>query len=234
MALLPEARMVLDASGTWKLFVLTGYEPREWPVHGFNRAEPVPTVPERVAALAALGYAARDGAEWKWDATTPAATVRQDPRPPCGPSPRWGTRGGGVVNAVQIRSAEKALSVGTWLIVGGAMLFSILTVTPLMERHSPKGWDGQPILPLVVDAAVVIVVRLDSVLAALGGHGGRWPIALRWMTGAMTLALNVADSALKKDLVGAAVHAVAPLLLIVAAETGLAYRRAITRRPGGP
>ncbi|MFI6552067.1 DUF6303 family protein [Streptomyces griseus] len=70
MALLPEARMVLDASGTWKLFVLTGYEPREWPVHGFNRAEPVPTAPERVAVLAALGYAARDGAEWKWDATT--------------------------------------------------------------------------------------------------------------------------------------------------------------------
>ncbi|QWQ42161.1 DUF2637 domain-containing protein [Streptomyces sp. YPW6] len=133
------------------------------------------------------------------------------------------------MNAVQIRSAERALSVGTWLIVGGAMLFSILTVTPLMERHSPQGWEWTaPILPLVVDAAVVIVVRLDSVLAALGGHGGRWPIALRWMTGAMTLALNVADSALKKDLVGAAVHAVAPLLLIVTAETGLAYRRAIT------
>ncbi|MFJ2008830.1 DUF2637 domain-containing protein [Streptomyces globisporus] len=133
------------------------------------------------------------------------------------------------MNSVQIRSAERALSVGTWLIVGGAMLFSILTVTPLMERHSPKGWEWTaPILPLVVDAAVVIVVRLDAVLAALGGHGGRWPIALRWMTGAMTLALNVADSALKKDLVGAAVHAVAPLLLIVTAETGLAYRRAIT------
>ncbi|MFH8362478.1 DUF2637 domain-containing protein [Streptomyces anulatus] len=133
------------------------------------------------------------------------------------------------MNAVQIRSAERALSVGTWLIVGGAMLFSILTVTPLMERHSPKGWEWTaPILPLVVDAAVVIVVRLDAVLAGMGGHGGRWPIALRWMTGAMTLALNVADSALKKDLVGAAVHAVAPLLLIVTAETGLAYRRAIT------
>ncbi|MFJ6362557.1 DUF2637 domain-containing protein [Streptomyces globisporus] len=133
------------------------------------------------------------------------------------------------MNAVQIRSAEKALSVGTWLIVGGAMLFSILTVTPLMERHSPKGWEWTaPILPLVVDAAVVIVVRLDAVLAGMGGHGGRWPIALRWMTGGMTLALNVADSALKKDLVGAAVHAVAPLLLIVTAETGLAYRRAIT------
>ncbi|MBK3558113.1 DUF2637 domain-containing protein [Streptomyces sp. MBT56] len=133
------------------------------------------------------------------------------------------------MNSVQIRSAERALSVGTWLIVGGAMLFSILTVTPLMERHSPKGWEWTaPILPLVVDAAVVIVVRLDSVLAALGGDGGRWPIALRWMTGCMTLALNIADSALKKDLVGVAVHSVAPLLLIVTAETGLAYRRAIT------
>ncbi|GGY11502.1 DUF2637 domain-containing protein [Streptomyces anandii] len=133
------------------------------------------------------------------------------------------------MNGVQIRSAERALSVGTWLIVCGAMLYSILTVTPLMAAHTPRAWHWTaPILPLVVDAAVVIVVRLDSVLARLGGHGGRWPVALRWMTGAMTLALNTADSALKKDLVGVAVHAVAPLLLIVTAETGLAYRRAIT------
>ncbi|MFG2130666.1 DUF2637 domain-containing protein [Streptomyces sp. NPDC048751] len=133
------------------------------------------------------------------------------------------------MNDVQIRSAERALSVGTWLIVSGAMLFSVLTVTPLMSAHTPAKWEWTaPILPLVVDAAVVIVVRLDSVLARLGGHGGRWPIALRWMTGAMTLALNIADSALAKDLVGVAVHAVAPLLLIVTAETGLAYRRAIT------
>ncbi|MER7664859.1 DUF2637 domain-containing protein [Streptomyces sp. NPDC096193] len=133
------------------------------------------------------------------------------------------------MNSVQIRSAERALSVGTWLIVAGAMLYSILTVTPLMAAHTPDDWDWTaPILPLVVDAAVVIVVRLDSVLARLGGDGGRWPVVLRWMTGCMTLALNVTDSALRKDLVGVAVHAVAPLLLIVTAETGLAYRRAIT------
>ncbi|WP_037573525.1 hypothetical protein [Phaeacidiphilus oryzae] len=133
------------------------------------------------------------------------------------------------MNGVQIRSAERALSVGTWLIVSGAMLYSILTVTPLMASHSPHRWAWTaPILPLVVDAAVVIVVRMDSVLARLGGRGGRWPVALRWMTGAMTLALNTADSALRRDLVGVAVHAVAPLLLIVTAETGLAYRRAIT------
>ncbi|WP_333740849.1 DUF2637 domain-containing protein [Streptomyces sp. IBSBF 2806] len=133
------------------------------------------------------------------------------------------------MNAVQIRSAERALSVGMWMIVCGAMLYSILTVTPLMAAHTPAKWAWTaPILPLVVDAAVVIVVRLDSVLARLGGHGGRWPVALRWMTGTMTLALNTADSALRKDLVGVAVHSVAPLLLIVTAETGLAYRRAIT------
>ncbi|BAU84726.1 igA protease [Streptomyces laurentii] len=133
------------------------------------------------------------------------------------------------MNSVQIRSAERALSVGTWLIVCGAMLYSVLTVTPLMRDHTADGWKWTaPILPIVVDAAVVIVVRLDSTLARIGGHGGRWSVVLRWMTGAMTLALNVADSALAKDLVGVAVHAVAPLLLIVTAETSLAYRRAIT------
>ncbi|MFJ4552790.1 DUF2637 domain-containing protein [Streptomyces sp. NPDC088817] len=132
------------------------------------------------------------------------------------------------MNAAHIRSAERALSVGTWLIVAGAVLYSVLTVTPLAAAHTPAKWSWTaPILPLVVDAAVVIVVRLDAVLARLGGHGGRWPVVLRWMTGCMTLALNVADSALKNDLVGVAVHAVAPLLLIVTAETGLAYRRAI-------
>ncbi|UQX04954.1 DUF2637 domain-containing protein [Streptomyces sp. RerS4] len=115
-----------------------------------------------------------------------------------------------------------------WSIVSGAMLFSVLTVTPLMTAHTPDDWAWTaPILPLVVDSAVVIVVRLDSVLARLGGRGGPWPVALRWMTGAMTLLLNVGASALVGDLVGVAVHSVAPLLLIVTAEAGLAYRRAL-------
>ncbi|MGX2996368.1 DUF2637 domain-containing protein [Streptomyces sp. JNUCC 64] len=132
------------------------------------------------------------------------------------------------MNTAQIRSAERALSVGTWMIVGGAMLYSVLTVTPLMAAHTADEWDWTaPILPVVVDAAVVIVVKLDDVLARLGADGGRWPVVLRWMTGLMTLALNIADSALKGDLVGVAVHAVAPMLLIVTAETSLSYRRAI-------
>ncbi|MEU8778586.1 DUF2637 domain-containing protein [Streptomyces sp. NPDC048606] len=115
-----------------------------------------------------------------------------------------------------------------WAIVSGAMLFSVLTVTPLMTAHTHEDWRWTaPILPIVVDSAVVIVVRLDSVLARLGGRGGPWPVALRWMTGAMTLLLNIGASALVGDLVGVAVHSVAPLLLIVTAEAGLAYRRAL-------
>ncbi|MFD7085373.1 DUF2637 domain-containing protein [Streptomyces sp. NPDC059918] len=132
------------------------------------------------------------------------------------------------MNDVHVGSAERALAVGTWLIVGGAMLYSVLTVTPLMAAHTAVEWRWTaPILPLVVDAAVVIVVRLDSVLARLGGSGGAWPVGLRWMTGAMTLALNIGASALAGDMVGVAIHSVAPLLLIVTAEAGLAYRRAI-------
>jgi hypothetical protein len=128
-----------------------------------------------------------------------------------------------------VRRAERTLSLGTWTITAGAVLYSVLTVTPLMLGHTPKGWHWTaPILPLVVDAAVVIVVRMDSTLSRLGGDGGRWPVVLRWMTSVMTVLLNVGLSALDRDAVGVAVHAVAPLLLIVTAEASLAYRRAIT------
>ncbi|WEO97847.1 DUF2637 domain-containing protein [Streptomyces sp. FXJ1.172] len=130
----------------------------------------------------------------------------------------------------QVQSAEKTLAAGTWAITAGAVLFSVLTVTPLVERVTPADWAWTaPILPLVVDAAVVIVVRLDATVARLGGQSGAWPAVLRWMTGLMTLLLNTGDSVLKRDLVGGAVHSVAPLLLIVTAEAGLAYRRAIGR-----
>lgn len=128
----------------------------------------------------------------------------------------------------QIQSAERALSAGTWGITAGAVLFSVLTVTPLVERVTPPGWAWTaPILPLVVDTAVVIVVRLDSVVSRLRTDAGRWPALLRWLTGLMTLLLNVGDSALKGDTTGMAVHAVAPLLLIVTAEAARSYRAAI-------
>ncbi|MEU3221207.1 DUF2637 domain-containing protein [Streptomyces sp. NPDC006971] len=130
----------------------------------------------------------------------------------------------------QIKAADRALSAGTWGITAGAVLFSVLTVTPLVERVTPDGWGWTaPILPLVVDTAVVIVVRLDATVDRLRTKAGRWPAALRWLTGLMTLLLNVGDSALKSDWVGVAVHSVAPLLLIVTAEAARSYRAAIGR-----
>ncbi|GGJ14458.1 DUF2637 domain-containing protein [Streptomyces brasiliensis] len=128
----------------------------------------------------------------------------------------------------QVQSAERTLSIGTWAITAGAVLYSVLTVTPLVQEVTPDAWDWTgPILPIVVDSAVVIVIRLDSVVSRLGMRAGAWPALLRWMTGLMTLLLNIGNSALSGDLVGVAVHAVAPLLLIVTAEAGLAYRRAL-------
>ncbi|WP_307821662.1 DUF2637 domain-containing protein [Streptomyces coffeae] len=103
-------------------------------------------------------------------------------------------------------------------------------MTPLVVRVTPAGWEPTaPLLPLVVDAAVIVSVRLDATVARLGERGGGWATLLRWMTGLMTLLLNVGDSALKGDLVGVGVHAVIPLILIVIADAGLAWRRAIGR-----
>ncbi|QDA09659.1 hypothetical protein CTZ40_18910 [Streptomyces rimosus] len=129
------------------------------------------------------------------------------------------------------------MTIGSWTITIGAIVYSVLTVTPLMAGHTAPGWVWTaPILPLVVDSAVVIVVRLDAALARLHAQAARdgatprrsvWPFLLRWLTGLMTLVLNVGDSALRGDLVGVGVHIPAPLLLIVNAEAALAYRRAI-------
>lgn len=132
------------------------------------------------------------------------------------------------LDPAQIQASERVLAAGTWMITSGAVLFSVLTVTPLVEQVTPTGWEWTaPILPLVVDTAVVIVVRLEAVVARLGRVSGRWPAVLRWMTGLMTLLLNVGNSALNGDTVGVAVHSVAPLLLIVTAEAARSYRRTI-------
>ncbi|MFI8258901.1 DUF2637 domain-containing protein, partial [Streptomyces filamentosus] len=128
----------------------------------------------------------------------------------------------------QVDQAEKILRL-VWLIVFGAVAFSVLTVTPLVQRVTPDEWDWTAwLLPVVVDAAVVIVVRVDAIVARLDGRPGGWPAFLRWLTGGMTLLLNVGDSMLKGDWVGVGVHAVAPVLLIVTAEAALGWRRAIT------
>jgi hypothetical protein len=126
--------------------------------------------------------------------------------------------------------AERALSRGTWGITAGAVVYSVLTVTPLVERVTPDGWGWTaPLLPLVVDAAVITSVKLDATVSRLGESTGGWATLLRWMTGLMTLGLNIGDSALNGSYTGVAVHSVIPLILIVIADAGLSWRRSITR-----
>ncbi|MEU6619111.1 hypothetical protein [Streptomyces parvus] len=127
----------------------------------------------------------------------------------------------------QIDAAEKVLRL-SWVIVFGVILFSVFTVTPLVEASTPPGWEwSAPILPLVVDVAVVISIRVDAIVARLGGSTSGWPVALRVLTGGASVALNIGFSALKGDAVGVGVHMAAPVVLIVVAEASLKWRREI-------
>ncbi|MFD0256393.1 hypothetical protein ACFVGX_36430 [Streptomyces sp. NPDC127113] len=127
----------------------------------------------------------------------------------------------------QIDQAEKVLRL-SWVIVAGVILFSVFTVTPLVERSTPEGWEwSAPILPLVVDVAVVISIRVDAIVSRLGGSTTGWPLALRVLTGGASVALNVGHSVLEGDLVGALVHTAAPAVLIVVAEASLKWRKEI-------
>lgn len=127
----------------------------------------------------------------------------------------------------QVDAAEKILRL-SWVIVFGVILFSVFTVTPLVERSTPPGWEwSAPILPLVVDVAVVISIRVDAIVARLGGSTSGWPVVLRVLTGGTSVALNIGFSALKGDLVGVGVHTAAPVTLIVVAEASLKWRREI-------
>ncbi|MDX2872016.1 DUF2637 domain-containing protein [Streptomyces scabiei] len=133
------------------------------------------------------------------------------------------------MTAAQIKSAERTLSGGTWAITAMAITFSLFTVTPLVERVTPDGWKWSAIgLSLLVDVALVIVIRMDAAVSRLGAHVKGWPAVLRWLTGIASVLLNIGDSALKGDLVGVAVHAVAPLVLVAVSEAGPKYRQAIT------
>jgi hypothetical protein len=127
----------------------------------------------------------------------------------------------------KIQQAERVLRL-IWVVAAGAILFSMLTVTPLVQRVTPPDWQWTAfILPLVVDVAVIIVVHMDTVISRLGDKPGGWASVLRWMTGLFTLGLNIGDSALDRNLVGVAIHSVAPMLLIATSEAAPRYRRSI-------
>ncbi|MEU2856721.1 helix-turn-helix domain-containing protein [Streptomyces syringium] len=131
----------------------------------------------------------------------------------------------------QIASADRLVTWGTWAIAVGAIVYSLLTGTPFVAAHTPPGWElTAPILPLVVDVAFVITLHADSVVSRHGVDAGRWPTLLRVATGAGSVYLNTWSSVLAHDWVGVATHVIAPGLLVLAAEAGPAWRRAMARK----
>ncbi|MFD0380142.1 DUF6303 family protein [Streptomyces sp. NPDC127112] len=60
------ARLTNSCFREWEIYVVTGGPAGEWPACDFRRSRPIPTLAERTAALADLGYEAADGAGWEW------------------------------------------------------------------------------------------------------------------------------------------------------------------------
>lgn len=62
--MMPTAQMS-SSGGPWRLYVaLMGAT--EWPDFRWERPAPVPTIAERRAVLASLGYEPVPGSEWSW------------------------------------------------------------------------------------------------------------------------------------------------------------------------
>lgn len=111
-----------------------------------------------------------------------------------------------------------------WVIVAGAVFYSAMTSTPLVSAHSAwrrSGWA----LGILTDAAFILSISADAVLSKHGLGGGRWAVAFRWVTGLASLFLNTWSSVAIKDWVGVAIHSIAPVILICAAEVAPVYRR---------
>jgi hypothetical protein len=102
-----------------------------------------------------------------------------------------------------------------------------MTTTPFVSAHSEWAWSGW-VLGLIVDAAFIMALSAESTLAKYGVTKlGKWPVAFRWLTGLSSVFLNVWLSVSARDWVGVAVHLIAPALVMLLAEVGPVYMKAL-------
>ncbi|WP_329306951.1 hypothetical protein [Streptomyces sp. NBC_01260] len=123
-----------------------------------------------------------------------------------------------------VTKTRKLVNSMLWLIVTGAVFYSLMTSTPLVSAHSQWQWSGWA-LGVLTDAAFILSISADAVLSRHGLDGGKWPTAFRWVTGLASLFLNTWSSVAERDGVGVAIHAIAPAILICASEVAPIYRR---------
>lgn len=123
-----------------------------------------------------------------------------------------------------ITRTRKVVDGMLWLIVGGAVFYSLMTSTPLVAAHSIWSWSGWA-LGALTDAAFILSISADATLSRHGKQGGRWAAAFRWVTGAASLFLNTWTSIAGGDWVGVGIHSISPVILVFAAEVAPIYRR---------
>ncbi|MFC9245102.1 DUF6303 family protein [Streptomyces sp. NPDC057136] len=58
------------AGPCWQLYVVMTGSVRDWPVHTWSTSTEVPSIDERKAALASLGFVLVNGIEWEWTEDT--------------------------------------------------------------------------------------------------------------------------------------------------------------------
>ncbi|MFG2570616.1 hypothetical protein ACGFR6_34990 [Streptomyces sp. NPDC048567] len=123
-----------------------------------------------------------------------------------------------------VTRTRKLVNSMLWVIVTGAVFYSLMTSTPLVSAHSQWHWSGWA-LGVLTDAAFILSISADAVLSRHGLSGGKWPAVFRWVTGLASLFLNTWSSVAERDGVGVAIHAISPAILICAAEVAPIYRR---------
>ncbi|WP_329488560.1 hypothetical protein OG618_18180 [Kitasatospora sp. NBC_01246] len=138
-----------------------------------------------------------------------------------------------VPTEAQIRRTSRVISAGTWVLTGAVVAVSMSTAAPFIDAHSP-GYGTGPVMAVAGDGCFILSLQADSTLSRFGVSAGRWPAVFRWVTGLATVWLNIGAAALEKDLVGVVIHLIPPLLLLLVAEAGPAYRRALARLANRP
>lgn len=131
------------------------------------------------------------------------------------------------MNTKAIDRTRKVLTAGRWFLILGLVFYSLMTTTPFVRQHSTWEWSGF-VLGLIVDVAFIMALSAESTLAKYGVTKlGGWPMAFRWVTGLSSVFLNVWLSVSAHDWVGVAVHLIAPALVMLLAEVGPVYMKAL-------
>jgi hypothetical protein len=122
---------------------------------------------------------------------------------------------------------RRVLTGGRWFLILGLVFYSLMTTTPFVSEHSTWSWSGW-VLGLIVDVAFIMALSAEGTLAKYGVTKlGAWPVAFRWITGLSSVFLNVWLNVSAHDWVGVAVHLIAPALVMLLAEVGPVYMKAL-------